>query len=167
MSIHENLGWTTSSTEATDLPPLGVGIVDPTTGKRYAPVYNAGAAAVAAAGDLVGLFLTTPAAGHVSQTAATQQVSSDGTTAVTIVAGVAVGAIAAGSYGYIQVGGFCTNITTDLSIVVGDPMYCADNAIVATTATSAHWHGMFGHGLSTDASTLLASANIDCALNNV
>lgn len=151
--------WTDVTTSAKATP--GTVVHDNATGKRYCYVYNAGAASTAA-GDLVGVFLT-EAWGSISMTAATQHVSSDGTTNVTLVAGVAVSTIATTEYGWIQVGGICSSITTDLSIVLGDPMYCADNAKVATTATSAHWHGKFGYALNTDASTSLTSSVLtDC-----
>ena len=123
----------------------GVGTVVESGGAKYIKVYNAGADAIAD-GDVVGVFTTTIAKGHVSVTAATMLDSSDGTTTVSLVAGVAVGPIDAGSYGWLWCEGPLGEIiTTDGTVEKGDPMYCADGAKVATTATNAHLHGEFGY----------------------
>ena len=93
---------------------LGRNFTDHNTGKSYAYIYNAGADTMAA-GDIVGIFKTTPAQGHVSTTAATM--TDNGTAG--IFAGVAVSAIPTVNYGWIQVAGYCANATTDAGVTQG------------------------------------------------
>lgn len=132
-------------------------------GASYTYVYNAGADAIAAA-DVVGVFSTTPALGHVSVTAATMLDSSDGTTSRSNAAGVALYAIASGSYGWIWSGGWAEHaMTTDGNIAAGTELLLADGAKVATpntTAASAHWKP-FGTASEADASTTLTGAVLE------
>ena len=130
-----------TETSTTDVYGVGTTFMNEATGKKFVWVVNAGADAIAA-GDVVALFKTTPSGGRVSVTAATVFDSSDGTTTRARVAGIGVGAIAAASYGFLQCGGYCTNITTDTNITAGMGLICADGAKLATpntTDSTAHW----------------------------
>lgn len=158
-----NLDITESSTSQATIGTLG-SVVN-VGGKRYAAVYNAGADAIAAA-DVVGVYVTTPANGHCSVTAATMVDITDGTTTRSLCAGIGIGAIAAASYGWLQVGGFCASMTTDGNVAAGHPLVLADGVKVASpasTAASAHL-GVFGYALAADSSTsLTASVLTGCA----
>ena len=148
---------------ATPVVPMGTKYIDENGGneKRYRYCYNAGADEITA-DDVVSVFLTTPLMGEVSITDATQTVSSDATTTVAVVAGIALATVATTYYGWMQVGGYCdTGITTDDSIEVGDQMYCADNAHVATSVEAAHQGNLsFGWSPIADGGTTLTAAFI-------
>lgn len=138
----------------------GVGSVVESGGAKYIKVYNAGADAIAD-GDVVGVFATTIVKGHVSVTAATMLDSSDGTTTISVVAGVAVGAIAAGAYGWLWCEGPLGEIvTTDGTIEKGDGLHAADGTKVASTVTAADVHGLFGYAHAADSSTTLTGATL-------
>jgi len=158
-----NLGLTESSTNAGDFPDAGNCIIQ--EGKKYCSIYNAGAAAIAA-GDVLGLFLTTPASGHVSGTATTVvECTLSGTM---VVAGVGIGAIAAGSYGYIQVGGHCTNITTTNAVSEGDALICNGDAtpdFTAAPAVATEEHMPFAFADADDDGTVGSGFLTGCALS--
>lgn len=144
-------------TESTSNPDLGptVGTTVQYQGKNYCWVYNAGATSITA-GLPVGVFSTTPAVGHVSATAATMVDITDGTTTRSLMAGVGLGTIATTNYGWIQVGGLCTNVTTDGNVVAGDPITLADGAATVVrevTAATNHFN-IIGFAPATDASTV-------------
>lgn len=139
---------------------------DADSGMTYQYVKNAGADAIAA-DDVVGVYNSSGTTrGSVSVTAATMLDITDGTTTRSLAAGIGLGAIASGSYGWIAVQGRITSgITTDGNVAAGHPLILADGAKVATpasTAASAH-HGVFGYAHEADTSTTLGVAYINCA----
>ncbi len=156
-----NLELTYSSTNADEFPQAGTNVES--AGKRYACVYNAGAAAIAA-GDCCGLFLTTPAQGHVSTTAATM--IDNGTAG--ICAGIGIGAIAAGAYGWLQTGGHCSNITTDEGVSQGDSLVMDGGTTVgkvADTMADGEEECVFASADADDATAVGSGYLLNCALN--
>lgn len=147
--------------------PLGQ-VVCSEDGVRYCYVYNAGADDLVV-GDACSPFETTPALGHISSTAATVFESSDGTTSITIAAGIAISAIPAGEYGWIWCGGYSGShtITTDGNVEKGDPLMIADGAVVVTTGLPAGAHGFFGFAMAADSTTTLTGAILNnCCWDN-
>ena len=124
-------------------------------GGEYVWVHNAGADAIAA-GDVVCWFLTTPAAGHVSVTGATAL--DNGTAGM--VAGVAVGAISAGSYGFLLVRGITTvGITTDGAVAKGDRLVVNGGTTpdgTVDTMADGEEECVFATALDDDSSTTLS-----------
>ena len=75
-------------------------------------------------------------------------------------------AIAAESFGYIQKGGFCANITTDGGVAQGDSLVMDGGGTVgkvADTMADGEEECVFGNALAADASTTLSEARINCA----
>jgi hypothetical protein len=154
MSLPIGLENFTDVRTSTEGPEYSVGAVytDNSTGNRYCYVENAGASATVV-GDVCGVFLTSDRLGEISTTAATTLVNNDGTLAVTVVAGIALGAIAAGGFGWLQVGGFCSNVTTDTNCDASEGLYCADDAKVAAPLIANAQHGCFGVCITADGAT--------------
>ena len=121
-------------------------------GKRYRYVYNGGSTSWTI-GVPVGVFLTTDTNYECSFTAATQLTMTDGTTAVTPVAGIALGTIATTEWGWIQVGGICDYIITDDNVAAGSGLYVADNGVVVLPVTEPTVHGIFGVAVDADNDT--------------
>lgn len=159
-----NLEITESSTNADDFPQPGTTVQ--VGGKNYCCVYNAGAASITA-GLPVGVFLTTPAKGHVSATAATMVDITDGTTTRSLMAGVGISTIATTAYGWIQTGGYCDNVTTDGNVVAGDPLTLADGAATVVrevTAATNHFN-IIGYAPAADASTVGSAFLTGCVFD--
>ena len=98
-------------------------------GKNYVHVYNAGADAFVV-GDVVGAFSTTPADGHADATAATVCANS--------FLGIAVTALAAASYGFVQCGGYTESVvTTDGTVAAADTVIGWANAADSSTTSAA------------------------------
>jgi len=150
--------WTNSSTSPIDEP--GHCVTDDSTGITYVYVWHKGATAIAA-GDVVGVF-STVARGHVSTTNTTMLDYDDAGDIVSHVAGVAVGAIAAASYGWLWAAGFDAAgvITTDGTIAAGDGLVLDDGLKVATTEIETQDHGHFGYAHAADSSTTLTGATL-------
>jgi len=127
-------------------------------GIGYTYVYNAGADATAVA-DVVQVFDTTLAMGHVSVTAATTLANSDGTTAGGTPAGVAVSVMATTTYGWLWSWGhsLTNTITTDGNVVAG-PMAVLDTAKIAVLGVPANHHCKFGISTAADSSTTATGA---------
>lgn len=123
----------------------------PSTGKYYRFVYNAGADTIVAA-DVVGWFATTPAFGHVSSTSGTMNSTS--------FAGIGVASIATTKYGFLQVGGPCTAITTDGGVAKNDWLVTDGTTDRADTMASGEEHLVWGYALEDDTSSTLAKAYI-------
>lgn len=130
-------------------------------GKVYRWVYNAGADAITA-GEVVGLFLTTPAAGHVSGTAATFM--DNGTAGIAY--GVAEGGITAGRYGFVLKDGITTvTITTDGGVAQGDRLVVNGGATpdgTVDTMADGEEECVFATALQDDASTSLTLTWVHC-----
>lgn len=130
-------------------------------GKVYRWVYNAGADNITA-GEVVGWFLTTPAAGHVSGTAATFMDNG----VAGIAAGVAEGAITAGRYGFVLKEGVTTaTITTDGSVAQGESLVVNGGATpdgTVDTMAAGEEHCVFATALQDDASTSLTLTLVHC-----
>ena len=116
--------------------------------------FNDGTAAggAAAAGDVL-VFRNTDANGYT----VTDDVS-DGSQAA--FAGVAIGALTDTYYGWIQCGGFCSNITTDGGVAAGDPLIPDTVDGTADTMAAGEEHYVFGYALAADSGTTLADAII-------
>jgi len=119
---------------------VGTQYTDASNGKRYVFCYNGGAT-VLAAGDNVGAFLTTPLYGNISRTDGTCIETTLASTC--LCAGIAISAIPTVNWGWIQVGGYCSNITTDQGVAAGDlmvidggttPTFLADTAVAGEEA---------------------------------
>ncbi|MCP3975961.1 MAG: hypothetical protein GY720_15885 [bacterium] len=148
-----------TSFSTTQNGPLGQ-VVCSEDGVRYCYVYNAGADALVV-GDACSPYETTPALGHISSTVGTVFATGDGTDIATIPAGIAISAIPAASYGWIWCGGqsLTHTITTDASVVKGDPLVIDDGGVVVITGIAAlTGHGFMGWALATDASLVLTGA---------
>ncbi len=135
-------------------------VVNSSDGVRYCYVYNAGADALVV-GDACSPYETTPALGHISSTAATVFETADDVVGGTIPAGIAISAIPAASYGWIWCGGqsFTHTITTDASVVKGDPIGILTASVdVSTLPATTTGHCFMGWALATDASLVLTGA---------
>ncbi len=141
---------TVTSVYTTEAIGVGTQYTD-SSNKRYVFCYNAGADSTAQ-GDTLGLFLTTPAWGHISVTAATSQVITVNAVVLTAVSGIALSTIATTEYGWIQVGGYAENVTTAGALATGNAVICADNAKIATLADETMFHGVFGFAPADDSS---------------
>lgn len=161
MTTHMRPPGLLTDTYATEEIKVGTRFLDEATGKRYIFAYNAGAATWAA-GDVLAAFLTTPAWGHCSTTAGTSLVTTVNSVTLTQVAGIALSAPATTEYGWIQVGGYCSNITTDGNITVASAMVCADNAKVGSVGDETMFHGIFANSTAADASTVGTGWLIGC-----
>lgn len=82
-----------------------------------------------------------------------------------IVAGVALGTIADGSYGWIQVAGLNTYVKTDGSVAAGEAIVphastdgVADSVVASTTA-----HQVFGYSLVADTTSASSAVMLKCA----
>ena len=146
--------------------PIGTPYTDQITWKRYCYVYNAGSTSWTV-GVPVGIFLTATTYGECSFTAATQLLINDGTTDITAPAGIALGTIATTEFGWIQVGGFCTNVVTDGTMEASVGGQIKDNGIAVVISTEPEAHGIFCIGVTADVGNL--SSNIllfDCVLDH-
>jgi len=159
-----NYELTYSSTTASEFPQAGTTVQ--VGGKNYCCVYNAGAASVTV-GLPVGVFLTTPASGHVSVTAATMVDTTDGTTTRSECAGVGIGTIVTLGYGWIQTGGLCANVTTDGNVVAGDWVVLEDGAatVVRDVAAATNHFGRVGFAPAADASAVGTIFLTNCAFD--
>lgn len=144
---------------STAVVPPGTNWTDYDTGLTYVFVYNAGASDIAD-NDVVGVFITTVARGHVSTTAATMLDYDDAGDIVSHVAGVAIGPIETLTFGWLWAAGFDPSgtITTDGTIAQGDGLVLDDGLKVATTEIETQDHGNFGFALAADVSTTLTGA---------
>ena len=136
---------------------LGTRWTDKSNGKRYMYCYNAGATSWTI-GVPVGVFLTATAVGEASFTAATQLLVSDGSTDVTAVAGIALGTVATTEYGWLQVGGFCTNLVTNGTLEASKGGYVADNGVAVIISTEPTAHGIMCVGITNDVGNLSSNA---------
>lgn len=158
-----NLDFTYSGTDADAFPQPGT-VVPTSDGLKMVCVYNAGAGAIADA-DAVGVF-TTLARGHVSVTDATMFEVVDGTTPTQTAkafAGVAVGAIAAGSYGWLIAQGMSTTetVTTDGSVISGGGLVLKDATKTLMSPAIASSQLSVGYALAANASTTLTGFVIE------
>ena len=158
-----NLDFTYSGTDADAFPQPGT-VVPTSDGKKMVCVINKGADAIAAA-DAVGVF-TTAARGHVSVTDATMFEVVDGTTPTLTAkafSGVAVGAIAAGAYGWLIGQGFCPSdtVTTDGSVISGGGLVLKDATKTFLSPAIASSQLSVGYALAADASTTLTGFVIE------
>lgn len=147
--------WTTSSTTP-DAEP-GQLSTDAATGITYVYVYNAGAGAISAA-DAVGVYDSSGTTrGYVSVTDATMFEINDGTTTVKAMSGIAVGSIAAGSYGWLYAKGYVPSdtATTDGSITSGVGFAIKDATKTIYALSQALGHLANGYALAADSSTTL------------
>ena len=138
-----------TTADATKKFGLGAKWTDETNGKRYMYCYNAGATSWTI-GVPVGVFLTADAIGECSFTDATQLLADSGTTAATVVAGIALGTVATTEYGWIQVGGICDYLITDTNITASLSMYVADNGVTAIPGIDTSTHANFGTAIDAD-----------------
>ena len=138
----------------TDSYPCAIGTIwtDEVTWKDYLFAYNSGSTSWTVRVP-VGVFLTGTTRGLCSFTAATQLLLYDGGTAVTAVAGIALGTVATTEAGWIQCGGFNAATETDGNMDASDAYYVADNGIVTLPATEPTHIGYFGVCVTADAST--------------
>lgn len=154
-----NLDFTYSSTDASEFPQPGTVVVSD-DGLKMVCVYNAGASAIAD-GDAVGVF-TTLANGHVSTTDATMFEIVDGTSTVKAFAGIAVGAIAAGAYGWL-IGQGCATAeiaTTDGTVVSGGMFALKDATATIYHLVAAAAHLGVGVAHADDSTTTLTGFTI-------
>lgn len=145
--------------------PIGTPWTDETNWKRYCYVTNEGSTSWTI-GVPVGILLTATKRGECSFTAASQLLINDGTTSVTAVAGIALGTIAEDEFGWIQVGGFCTNVVTDGTMEASCGGQVKDNGVAVVISTEPEAHGIFCVGVTADVGNL--SSNIllfDCVLD--
>jgi hypothetical protein len=146
--------------------PIGTPWTDQDTWKRYCYVYNAGTTSWTI-GVPVGIFLTATTYGECSFTAATQLLINDGTTDVTAVAGIALGTVATTQFGWIQVGGICTNVVTDGTLEASCAGYVADNGVATIISTEPTAHGIFCVGITADVGNLSSNVLLfDCVLDH-
>ena len=76
----------------------------------------------------------------------------EGATAVTVVAGIALGTIENDEFGWIQVGGLSAKVITDGNVDASEALVVADNGITAVPAGETTQHGIFGTAIGADGS---------------
>ena len=145
---------------------VGTPWLDESNQKKYMYVYNAGATSWVA-GDPVGVFLTGTAVGNCSFTAATQLLIAEGGTDVTAIAGIGLSTVATTQYGWIQIAGYCTAVTTDGNVDASEGLYVADNGVVALPVTEPTHVGRFGTCVVADGATTTCTAYLDRTFWNV
>jgi len=153
-------GGTLTTAFATEVCPVGTQWTDhsPAAGpKRYVFCINEGSTSWTI-GVPVAILLTATKLGECSFTAATQLLINDGTTDVTAVAGMALGTVAEDEYGWIQVGGICTNMVTDGTLEASVGGYVADNGVAVIIATEPTAHGIMCVGITADVGNLSSNA---------
>jgi hypothetical protein len=155
----EPADYTAVATLGMDDYVLNTVYFNPLNGKWYRYVYNAGADTIVA-GDVVGYFSTTPVFGHVSSTAASiliEVITSSGWTC-----GVGVASIATAKYGFLEVAGPCTNVTTDTNVAAGSAIILDGTTDRAAPVAAGEEHLVFGNSLAADSSTVAALVNLWC-----
>lgn len=157
---------TLTRADTSNLCGPGAQWTDESNWKRYRYVYNSGATSWTI-GVPVGVFLTADYIYECSFTAATQLVRTDGATAVTVVAGIALGTIATTEWGWIQVGGMCDYVVTDGNVDASEGLYVADNGVAAIPVTEPTVHGIFGDAIDADGATTVSTKVLlhSCALD--
>jgi len=153
-------GGTLTTAFTTEVTPVGTQWTDtsPAAGnKRYVFCINEGATSWTI-GVPVGVLLTATKLGECSFTAATQLLLNDGTTDVTVVAGIALGTVAEDEYGWIQVGGISTNMVTDGTMEASVGGYVADNGVAVIISTEPTAHGIMCVGITADVGNLSSNA---------
>jgi len=133
---------------------------DPATGRAWRLVYNFGADSILA-GDVVSQA-TPYVAGYVSNTAASILDYADATYTRPRVKGIGVHTIATTKYGFVQVAGPCTNVTTDGNVVAGDRLTTTDGAKIATrenVVASGHFL-VWGEADVADTGTVLTACEL-------
>lgn len=150
-----------SFTAVSDLSAPGGGFVlgqvyyEPSTGKWYRFVYNADSGTISAA-DVICWFDTTPAFGHVQSATGTTGMD-NGTAGV--FAGLGVATIATLKYGFLQVGGPFTAMTTTGNVTKGAQLVVNGGTSPDKTADAfadGEEECVFGIALEDDTSTTLA-----------
>ena len=152
-------GGTLTSAFTTEVTQVGTQWTDQTSvgPKRYVFCINEGSTSWTI-GVPVGVLLTATKMGECSFTAATQLLSNDGTTDVTVVAGIALGTIAEDEYGWIQVGGMSNNMVTDGTLEASTSGYVADNGVAVIISTEPTAHGIMCTGITNDVGNLSSNA---------
>ena len=131
--------------------------------KRYVFCINQGTTSTVA-GDVLGAFLTTPVTGHFSRLATTVVECSLSDTMWVV--GIALSVLAEDEMGWIQVGGYSSNITTDQGISAGDGLICDGDAtptFIAETASATEEHMVFGFADADDATAVGSGWLTNCA----
>ena len=152
-------GGTLTSAFTTEVTKIGTQWTDYTAygPKRYVFCKNGGSTSWTI-GVPVAILLTATKLGECSFANATQLLISDGSTDVTVVAGIGLGTVALNEFGWLQVGGICQNLVTNGTLEASKGGYVADNGVAVIIATEPTAHGIMCVGITNDDGNLSSNA---------